>query len=265
MKAAEAFGVSARWERIGGGLSGADVFAGSLAGVRKFALKAWPSGTSSETIDRVHAWMIAAAPTGLVPHLLRAAGRTHIHFDGRAWECADWVPGEPLLLVQPTPARLHAACEALRKLHAAWAEIAPQSAAFPGVARRLELLARGGGFVEEPLRQAAMRGLQPWAGQVVPVQPCLCDVHAGHVLFAGERVAGVIDYGAMKLDHPAVDFARLYGDVGEPPAEELVRALAFAGTVGALVHWAMHGHPPPGRVAKLRDNLRRMTLGGQRS
>ncbi len=52
------------------------------------------------------------------------------------------------------------------------------------------------------------QSLLSWRDRPVPTFPCLCDVHTGHVLFTGDRVAGVIDYGAMKIDHPAVDLAR---------------------------------------------------------
>src|SRR5262245_57425659 len=37
------------------------------------------------------------------------------------------------------------------------------------------------------------RALAPWRDRPVPTGPCLCDVHAGHVLFTGEAVTGVID------------------------------------------------------------------------
>ena len=99
--------------------------------------------------------------------------------------------------------------------------------------------------------------------RIWPLQPCLCDVWHDHVLFDEDYVTGIIDYGAMKIDHPAVDVARLLGSfVEDDPAgwatgiaayrkvrpftaeeEELARVLDLAGTtVGASVwlRWLFH-------------------------
>ena len=47
------------------------------------------------------------------------------------------------------------------------------------------------------------------------MQPCLCDPWHDHVLFTGDQVSGVIDYGSVKEDHIAVDLARLLGSLVE--------------------------------------------------
>jgi aminoglycoside phosphotransferase (APT) family kinase protein len=109
-----------------------------------------------------------------------------------------------------------------------------------------------------PPRIAAARAeLVPWENRPVPVQPCLCDVWHDHVLFTGDAVTGLIDYGAMKPDHPAVDLARLLGDlVGDDTVrmrvgldayrsaggpltidEAFVTLLDRTGVVCAVLHW----------------------------
>jgi homoserine kinase type II len=55
--------------------------------------------------------------------------------------------------------------------------------------------------------------LTPWLARIVPVQPCLCDVWHDHVLFEGDKVTGLVDYGSVKIDHVAVDLARLLGSL----------------------------------------------------
>ncbi|MCA9222216.1 MAG: phosphotransferase, partial [Planctomycetales bacterium] len=45
----------------------------------------------------------------------------------------------------------------------------------------------------------------------LPMQPCIRDIWHDHVLFVGERVAGIVDFGAMRLDSVAGDLARLLG------------------------------------------------------
>jgi len=47
----------------------------------------------------------------------------------------------------------------------------------------------------------------------MPRQVCLRDIWHDHVLFTGERVTGLIDFGALDIDIPAVDIARLLGSM----------------------------------------------------
>ena len=109
----------------------------------------------------------------------------------------------------------------------------------PAVARRLDIVRawrellqsgwRPTPRADDPARSAAEHAwrllpgrievipdlLRRWVDRTWPLQPCLCDVWHDHVLFDGDRVTGLIDYGAMKIDHPAVDLARLLGSLAE--------------------------------------------------
>ena len=126
------------------------------------------------------------------------------------------------------------ACAALAALHQAWAPLRINTTPCPAVARRLQALADwkaefagGPPQADDPARAAnlrrgwltvarleglAIQELSRWATEPVPVQPCLCDVHGEHVLFTGDAVTGLVDFGAVKVDHVAVDLARLLGD-----------------------------------------------------
>jgi aminoglycoside phosphotransferase (APT) family kinase protein len=115
----------------------------------------------------------------------------------------------------------------------------------------------------------------------VPVQPCLCDVWHDHVLFTGEAVTGLVDYGEVKPDHPAVDLARLLGDLigdderrfhlglaayraaGGPVEvdEHFVRLLDRTGVVCAVIHWVNEltaGSSAPNAEARLTRLLGRL-------
>src|SRR5205085_11670626 len=45
------------------------------------------------------------------------------------------------------------------------------------------------------------------------------DVHHEHVLFTGDQVTGLIDFGALRIDTPLTDVARLVGSLVGDDAE----------------------------------------------
>jgi hypothetical protein len=88
-------------------------------------------------------------------------------------------------------------------------------------------------------------------------QPCVRDLRGEHVLFNSGRVTGIVDYGAMAIDHAAVDLARLLGDFAEDQVElfavglrayrdsggevetsdEFLAQLAGTGALGSAINW----------------------------
>jgi homoserine kinase type II len=60
------------------------------------------------------------------------------------------------------------------------------------------------------------------------LQPCLCDVWHAHVLFVRNELSGIVDYGAVKINHVAADLGRLLGSlVGDDPRRRLVGLAAY--------------------------------------
>src|SRR5256885_2022920 len=47
--------------------------------------------------------------------------------------------------------------------------------------------------------------LTPWSTGELALHPCLCDVWHDHVLFEGDAVSGIVDYGSVKIDHASAD------------------------------------------------------------
>jgi Ser/Thr protein kinase RdoA (MazF antagonist) len=286
------------WSPHPGGFSGAAVWRGDLAGRPAFALKAWPPGYPADRLALVHRLMADArvrAGLTFVPAVVPAlSGATVVEHAGRAWDVTAWMPGAPDYRATPSDAKLAAACAAVAALHRAWAPPTPALAPCPGVLRRLAVLAdfagrtfdtpsplvRQGLAVLPAHAAAAEAALKPWANRPLPVQPCLCDVWHDHVLFTGDAVTGLIDYGEVKPDHPAVDLARLLGDLVGDDAGAFRRGLdayradggatvdtAFArlldrtGVVCAAIHWVKElaaGTAPNGaedRLARLLERL----------
>lgn len=69
----------------------------------------------------------------------------------------------------------------------------------------LEALPRIGPALHDEL--AAVESLR------VPLIPAIRDIWHDHVLFAGDRVVGLVDFGALRVDTVAADVARLLGSL----------------------------------------------------
>lgn len=256
------------WVPLGsaGGFSGAHLFRGDSAAGPQFALKAWPPGVTVAALTAIHAHTNAArvGGCGFVPAAVPArSGATAVGVGGRAFDVTAWVPGAAV--ADPTDIQIDAIGRAVAALHRAWRG-GPAVGPIPAVARRLAAL----DGVDAP---AVFIKLRPWAEVVGPIQPTVGDLRLEHVLFSGDRVTGVVDYGAVKPDHPAADLARLAADL--PPERlprlvaaynghaveavpaDLVAALAHAGLVGAVLFWSRSADPRGrGRLALLTTRLR---------
>jgi Ser/Thr protein kinase RdoA (MazF antagonist) len=289
------------WTRAAGGFSGAAVWRGDDRGAPLLALKAWPSGgMTTDRLARIHGLMRAAGHLPFVPAVLPATdGNTVATEAGRIWDLVRWMPGTADFHANPAPARLANAVTALAQLHRLWAPAASRLAPCPAVGRRLRALAewtarrpaqlsdgvcRRGAAVVDRFAPAAERALAPWADRPVPVQLCLCDVHHDHVLFTGNNVTGLIDFGAAKEDHVAADLARMLGDMAADdgrsfaagltayttvnalpePTTLLVRLLDRTGVVCAVAGWVLRSAagqlspPPPAVTARVDRLVRRL-------
>jgi Ser/Thr protein kinase RdoA (MazF antagonist) len=224
------------------GFSGARIW--RLQGSRgALCLRAWPPGDPSpERLRFLHRLMILARESGVdsVPALFAGEdGHTGVEHAGRLWELTAWMPGRADYHDRPTAPRLRAACAELARLHRAWGGAMPSAGPCPAVGRRLARVRdwqrhMAGGWrpafvqgVADPVQPWAERAwdllrqwadrvprlLESWQGRRVPLQPCLCDIWHEHVLYEADRVAGLIDFGAAKVDHVSADLARLLGSL----------------------------------------------------
>lgn len=219
--------------------------AGGLSGARLWryrspsgpmVLRLWPPhGPGRPHLERVHRWLVRAGDLPFVPvPIADRSGRTLQESGPGFWELSPWMPGAPESARPPAPSRVGSAFAALASFHQRFGD-EHRSGTSPGLADRAETVARllRGGLDElhraivadatRPIsirwlglaRRVAPRLLSPLreaAGRVVPLQPCLRDARAEHFLFEGDRVAGLVDFGAMGIDCVVGDLARLIGD-----------------------------------------------------
>jgi Ser/Thr protein kinase RdoA (MazF antagonist) len=278
--------------------------AGGLSGARHWRLhadagewcvKAWPAAmTSAVQLGFGHRLMELAHRAGLgyVPRVLPTrSGATFVEAGDWLWDVVSWQPGGPA--TPPRDAQLASAGRALAEVHEIWAQAIRSHGLCPGVARRSAALADFDSWcrtadpllcrVADLVRQAApacLRELERWHSIALPLSPCLCDLRREHVLFDGERVTGLIDFGAARVDHPANDLARYLADaVGSDPGQWqrflegyakvrplsdrdhlLIGVLLRSGIVASALHWLRTPHAlqvtgARERIAELIDRL----------
>jgi Ser/Thr protein kinase RdoA (MazF antagonist) len=244
-------------------------------------LRLWPPEPSLPSrLPWIHEQLRLARGDDLffVPALiLTAQGQSWVLQRGRYWEVTQWMSGQADYHVQPTAARLRAACTGVARLHLSWARTVSPPAICPAVERRLGAFQQWSarlrsGWAPPPpqpeLIQRAWRGLVryldrvpvwllPWTMVLWPLQPCVCDIWHDHLLFEGDRLTGLVDFGSLKMDHPSVDLARLLGSLAEDDEggwreglsayrevrplsaeeEQLARALDRSGTILGAANW----------------------------
>jgi Ser/Thr protein kinase RdoA (MazF antagonist) len=177
------------------------------------------------------------------------AGQTICEFAGSTWELMTWLPGEVDPSPSPAPARIAAAFRALATFHAATAETERSAATHifqpaPAFADRLARWQQLTAGKIEQIRRAVDQQRIPqlddlarnWlslhsnlppdlADQLLaavrlslPLQPAIRDLWRDHVLFSGNEVSGFLDFGAMRVDTPLTDIARLLGSLAQDDA-----------------------------------------------
>jgi homoserine kinase type II len=232
-----------------GGMSGAQ-FWRITAPRGTLILRRWPTEhPKPDRLRLIHAVIHHAAQTiDFLPVPITTHDKlSFVEAAGRLWELAPWMPGTANYELAPSDKKLHAAMTALAQFHIAVADfrrppelaatlLAPSPTAIPRrLARLREVTPQR---IEElncaitdaiwpefaPLARQfltalpdavprAIAKLEPLANISLPLQPCLRDIWHDHVLFTGNAVTGLIDFGAVDIDTPATDIARLLGSL----------------------------------------------------
>lgn len=210
----------------------------------------WP-----QRLGFIHAVLehVARGGFSLVPLPIRTRrGESYLQQDGHCLELSAWLPGRADYFPLRRPEKLRGATTALAEFHRASADfVGLEPTPSPGIRRRrsqIDALRSGGlraiATAIDATRQPSAgidsddwstlvrlaRRLLPFYAQAeqpvlreliaaeqkkIPLQPCIRDIWHDHVLFEGDRVSGLVDFGAMRIDNVAGDVARLLGSFSE--------------------------------------------------
>jgi len=269
------------------GLSGASIWK-CLAGERGFAcLRAWPkTHPSRERLLAIHHHMqlLTVCRIGFTPTVYCSrSGSTLISDGGRLWELTSWLPGKADYVSASSSHRLSSAMGALAQIHHVWSlgrgamaepSMGTKVCGSPTLTDRLARLATWQQGRYEPMRVLAGVSsaterqlvadtfdlLQSWseplrqqlvclAEQAVEQHFVLRDIWCEHVLFTGDEVTGVIDFGAARWDEPTTDLVRLLGSLEPHNAERRRSGLAAYNRSRSELANGLPGELTLGRVA----------------
>lgn len=209
-------------------------------------LRRWPPGHPTRSrLEFIQAvlWHVDQEGFKQVPvpwETTRLTG--YVEHEGHYWELTPWMPGVADYRLRPSPEKLQAAMAALARFHIASATFPLpdlRSVESPGMIERRERMLgylHGGAdelaaaikpaiWPEFAERAHRLVGLFAYAApqavelmnravQVrVELQACIRDIWHDHILFTGDFVTGVIDFGSMRPECVAADLARLLGSL----------------------------------------------------
>lgn len=215
-----------------------------------FSLRRFPEGDWGPRLALVRdvlARVFAGGLTVVPVPLPSTAGASAVEHGGRWWELTPWMPGTADFRAQPTRERLRAAMQTLARFHRLASSgslsrvsydrapaLIDRCSSFRRIEQRAaQLAAHLHPGLDEALDHRAARLLDLYrivAPQVAPrvsraaenkyfLQPAIRDIHRDHVLFRGDEVTGLVDFGAMRIDTPLADVARLVGSLVADDAE----------------------------------------------
>jgi Ser/Thr protein kinase RdoA (MazF antagonist) len=214
-------------------------------------LRRWPKEhPTPERLSFIHSVLAHATARGIdflpLP-ITTLRDETFVAHADHLWELEPWLPGTANYAAAPTAEKIRAAMKSLAKFHIAVCDFpsiqtpgfTSGSSAITSRIERLQELAQGGhqelakAIVDDVwpefsrhARQfvallakalpSVIKAHQPLSNLSFSLQPCIRDIWYENVLFTGDVVTGIVDFGAMDIDTPACDIARLLSSLAGP-------------------------------------------------
>ncbi|MGZ0167064.1 MAG: phosphotransferase enzyme family protein [Planctomycetales bacterium] len=241
-----------RIESVSGGFSGAGVFKVETANTG-YCLRRWPvAQTSAARVLAVHQLLALAQDRGvsIVPVSLKSnSGTTLAEVNGEWWQLEPWMPGVADFLAEPSDERLESAMTQLARFHNAVRDWVPaggvgqwfqprSNKACPTITHRIRMIDGYASSItdfNEALAQESDTRFRDAGVRIallfrsahsevkqeliaveslpVPLQPCIRDLWHDHLLFQGDELSGIVDFGAMATDSITCDLSRLLGSL----------------------------------------------------
>jgi hypothetical protein len=216
-------------------------------GARHYCLRRWPEGTDPARVSAINT-VLVQADLPFIPRPVVANSLQSVVIQGSyAWTLQPWMAGHCIAKLPPPQDQLRNGMQALAQFHRSTEICGFTDQAMPpqgtragppsGLQSRITLAVA---YLQHKLQAIArahvpsqLTELQPRRERLlslflelaprlvdesravlqrsVALQPCIRDIHAGHVLFTSDHVTGLIDFDAMRVDHVATDLARLLG------------------------------------------------------
>jgi Ser/Thr protein kinase RdoA (MazF antagonist) len=252
-------------EAVSGGFSGAAVFK-VVSADGTYCLRRWPvSQTSSARVLAIHQVLELANHRGItaVPVPVRSdSGTTLPEVAGEFWQLEPWMPGVADFSTRSSDDRLKSVMTQLARFHNAiraweptvqvsqWFQASTMRAS-PTVKQRISMIdgyASNVSDFEAALAKESDRRFRDAGSQIailfrtahpkvkqelvavaelsVPLQPCIRDVWHDHLLFDGDKLSGIVDFGAMATDSVSCDLSRLLGSLFGDDSESWQKGLS---------------------------------------
>ena len=240
-----------------GGFSGAE-FWKITVGAIEYCLRRWPNNKPTRSQANViyptleHVRRYTDLP--LAFPIQTVHGESMCRADNAHWELSRWMPGEPIVETEINDDQLRAAAKALAEFHNATSSLSQQQRMSPAVDFRCKMIDRlwatqfeqlqgtqdVSGVIDSGVKKMLLDQFRCHAHalrqqlelvRTVPVLqiPIFGDIWSDHVLFNNDEVSGIVDFGAMKIESPCLDIARLFGSYADYSSEALRRGISYYG------------------------------------
>ena len=238
-----------------GGFSGAE-FWKITVGASKYCVRRWPNSkptrSQADVIYPTLKYVRRHSDLPLAFPIQTVHGESMCRADNAHWELSRWMPGEPIVETEINDDQLRAAARALAEFHNTTSSLSQQQRMSPAVDFRCNMIDRlwatqfeqlqgtqdTSGVVDSGVKKNlldqfryqahALRQQLEWVRSVPVLQiPIFGDIWSDHVLFNNDEVSGIVDFGAMKIESPCLDIARLFGSYADYSSEALRRGISY--------------------------------------
>ena len=225
-----------------GGFSGAQIWKIHTP-EQSYCLRRWPpvhpDRARLEWINLVLVHVFNNGCPEIAVPLASNSGERFVHQFEFFWELSPWMSGKANFEAEPNDMRLGNAMKCLAKFHLASAQVNLDFRPSPGITARVKQLRDAAKLVGkirnetppanpsptavqlrerivskgEQLAHDLLKQLEPFSQASIPIQPVIRDIWHDHVLFTGDEVSGIVDFGALQMDTVNLDLSRLLGSL----------------------------------------------------